>query len=139
MRSSSELTTPPGSRLALDTNKAIDILNGEAGIEQRLQPDAHVCLPVVVLGELIYGALNSTRSNENLERVERLRLHCEVLPISAATADQYARARLQLKKTGRPIPENDLWIAASCLEHSMPLATADDHFRSVDGLVIADV
>jgi predicted nucleic acid-binding protein len=59
---------------------------------------------------------------------------CRVLEITANTAAVYARLRLGLKSKGKPIPENDLWIAAICVEHQVPLATLDAHFDVVDGL-----
>lgn len=61
---------------------------------------------------------------------------CKVLDATLTTAEVYARIRLQLKQKGKPIPENDVWIVAICMEHSMLLATADDHFTEVDGLTV---
>lgn len=54
----------------------------------------------------------------------------------ATTASVYAQIRMQLKQKGKPIPENDLWIAALCVEHGIPLATEDTHFSEVDGLIV---
>ena len=59
-----------------------------------------------------------------------------ILAISAQTADFYAKLRLELKVKGKPIPENDLWIVALCLEHHTPLATQDGHFKWIDNLVL---
>lgn len=56
------------------------------------------------------------------------------MDITSATAAVYARLRLQLKTKGKPIPENDLWIAASCLEHDVKLAAVDGHFDAIDDL-----
>jgi tRNA(fMet)-specific endonuclease VapC len=56
------------------------------------------------------------------------------LEITAATAGVYARLRLQLKTKGKPIPENDLWIATLCVEHDVKLAAVDGHFDAIDGL-----
>ena len=58
----------------------------------------------------------------------------EVLPITAQTADSYALVYSNLRRTGRPIPTNDLWIAASALEHGAALLTRDSHFGAIDGL-----
>jgi predicted nucleic acid-binding protein len=55
----------------------------------------------------------------------------------ASTTEVYARVRLALKKKGRPIPENDMWIAALCVEHALPFATYDEHFDEVEGLTLA--
>jgi tRNA(fMet)-specific endonuclease VapC len=55
--------------------------------------------------------------------------------ITTVTAEVYARLRLRLREKGQPIPENDLWIAAICVEHQLPLATLDGHFEAVESLV----
>jgi tRNA(fMet)-specific endonuclease VapC len=91
-------------------------------------------LPVPVVGELRYGALDSRKAPENLGKVEGLLARCQILNVTAATADVYARLRLDLKQKGKPIPENDVWIAALCVEHQVPLAASDAHFDAVDGL-----
>lgn len=88
----------------------------------------------MVVGELRYGALNSRKAEENLAEVERLVARCRVLDVTVATAAVYARLRLELRTKGKPIPENDLWIAASCVEHGLKLAAVDSHFDAIDGL-----
>jgi tRNA(fMet)-specific endonuclease VapC len=55
---------------------------------------------------------------------------------TVGTAEVYARIRMDLKRKGKPIPENDLWIAALCIERGLPLATSDGHFAAVDELTI---
>lgn len=62
-----------------------------------------------------------------------------ILEMRPETASLYAKTRMYLKQKGRPIPENDVWIAASCLEHRLALITNDTHFNSVDGLTIETV
>jgi tRNA(fMet)-specific endonuclease VapC len=122
-----------GNSVVLDTSAAIALLAGQAGALLSDSPKEFV-LPAPVIGELRYGALNSRRSAENLAEVERLVSRCRALDITATTAAVYARLRLSLRSKGKPIPENDLWIAAVCLEHQMPLVTLDAHFDVVDGL-----
>jgi tRNA(fMet)-specific endonuclease VapC len=125
-----------GSEVALDTNQAIALLNGTGDIAAWLQGLAAVSLPVPVIGDLRFGALNSRRPVENLQRIEQLVARCRVLNATVTTADVYARLRSGLKKKGKPIRENDVWIAALCIEHGLPLATADEHFGLVDGLTV---
>lgn len=122
-----------GASAALDTSVAIDVLAGEPAnlLSQTVE---EFLLPVPVVGELRYGALNSKRASENLAAVDELVGRCRVLEITATTAAVYARLRLALKEKGTPIPENDVWIAALCVEHQVPLVTADAHFDAVDGL-----
>jgi tRNA(fMet)-specific endonuclease VapC len=131
--SSSESILTSGDRVALDTSVAIDVLAG-GGEALTAQPIAEILLPVPVVGELRYGALNSRKPDENVAEVERLAARCRVLDVTTATAEVYARLRLALKAKGKPIPENDLWIAALCVEHQVKLAAVDGHFDDVDGL-----
>lgn len=121
------------SRVALDTSAAIAILAGQGGTLLARQVE-YFLLPAPVVGELRYGALNSRRVAENLAEVERLVSRCQILDVTAATAAVYADLRLSLKKLGRPIPENDLWIAALCVEHRVPLAAIDEHFDAISDL-----
>jgi tRNA(fMet)-specific endonuclease VapC len=61
-----------------------------------------------------------------------------LLPVDAATAERYGIVKNQLARAGTLIPENDIWIAASALEHGLPIATRDEHFRHVSGLTVLD-
>ena len=122
--------------IALDTNIAVGFLNGEPRIVAKLATLPTIILPVVVVGELHFGAANSTRARVNLPRYVTFIDDCLLLPIGRETAIRYSQVRLTLKQKGRPIPENDLWIAAQCLENGWTLATADAHFGYVDGLTI---
>lgn len=125
-----------GSKVALDTNQAIAVLNDTGDAGKWVQTFSEVDLPVPVVGELRFGALNSQRVTENLRQVEQLVARCKALDVKVSTAEIYARIRLQLKQQGKPIPENDVWIAAICIEHDLPLATSDEHFLEVDGLKV---
>ena len=116
-----------GNEIALDTNEAIAVLNDAGDAGRWAAGFLTVYLPVPVVGELRFGALNSRRSDENRQRIEGLVKHCTVLDANEATAQVYAAVRLRLKRAGRPIPENDVWIAALCLQHGLPLATSDAH------------
>lgn len=124
-----------GNKIALDTNQAIAILN-RADEARKIQAFTEIYLPVPVVGELRFGALNSQKPEANLERISHLANRCRIVGIDLDTAEVYARIRLQLKQKGRPIPENDLWIAAICVQHAIPFATADDHFSAIEELAV---
>lgn len=49
---------------------------------------------------------------------------------------RFAKVRYYLKKKGNPIPENDIWIAALCLEHDVPLLSNDGHFNNIPELEV---
>lgn len=123
-----------GNHVALDTNAAIAILNQTSNVAEATGTPFEVILPVPVIGELRFGALTSTRSKENLARIESLISACRVLDVTQETTVVYAEIRAALKRSGRPIPENDIWIAALCVQHGLALSTADSHFEHIDGL-----
>ena len=91
-------------------------------------------LPVTVCGELLFGAKNSSLSKRNEKRYKQFIETCEVLDNNLLVASAYATIRLELKKKGKPIPENDIWIAATCRVNTVPLLTRDNHFSYVPRL-----
>ncbi|MCY7392978.1 MAG: type II toxin-antitoxin system VapC family toxin [Leptolyngbyaceae cyanobacterium CAN_BIN12] len=124
------------SEIAIDTSVAVRFLNGDAAIIQRVLALPDIILPIVVVGELLFGAENSTRSLKNLPRYLEFTAACSVAPLGRETAAAYARTRLILKRKGRPIPMSDVWISAQCLEHGWVLVTDDTDFDQIDGLIL---
>jgi tRNA(fMet)-specific endonuclease VapC len=122
--------------IAFDTSAAIRFLNGDMTITERVLALPGVTLPMVVGGELLFGAENSTRPLQNLPRYLEFILACWTVPVGRETAAIYAQTRLALKRKGRPIPMNDVWIAAQCLEHGWVLVTDDTDFDYVDELIV---
>ncbi len=122
--------------IALDTSVAIRFLNADTALTKRVLTLPEIVLPMVVLGELLFGAENSTRPLQNLPRYLEFISGCVVVPLGRETAETYARTRLALKRKGRPIPMNDVWIAAQCLEQGWVLVTDDTDFDYVDGLML---
>jgi len=123
-------------RIALDTNVAIAILNNQTSIISFLSQFEVIYLPITVVGELLFGAKNSGLAARNLKKYQAFITEAEILDIDYAVAERYAQIRHELKKNGSPIPENDIWIAACCLEAKIPLSTYDRHFSNVVGLEI---
>ncbi len=122
--------------VALDTSVAIQFLNGEAKATEGILALPEVILPIVVVGELLFGAENSKRPLQNLPRYLEFTSACKSVPLGSETAALYAKTRLALKRKGRPIPMNDVWIAAQCLEHGWVLLTNDTDFDYVDELIV---
>lgn len=123
-------------RLAVDTNAVIAYREGITEVCNIMDSADILFLPVIVLGELLYGAVNSVRSQENEQIINKFLDISTLVFIDKSIAVQYSRVRLALKKIGHPIPENDLWIAATCLEHNLPLLSSDRHFDYVYGLKV---
>ncbi len=123
-------------RIALDTNIAIALLNNDKKVIEQLKKFDSVCLPITVCGELIFGAKNSGLSEKNEKKYLAFIESCELLDINMLVAEKYAEIRLKLKKAGKPIPENDVWIAATCQVNSTPILTLDKHFRYIPDIVV---
>lgn len=119
----------------LDTNVAVAVLNGTLDLPAHREAGAELYLNATVVGELCFGAEKSERVEQNLAAIDRLIALCPVIPCDETTARHYARLRHRLHGKGRPIPENDLWIAASASEHGIVLVTRDEHFEQVEGVV----
>ena len=123
-----------GVSRALDTSIAVHCINGNPAVVAHMLDLGPFALPAVVVGELLFGAMKSARSATNVPIYNSFIDEAIVLETSRAVASRYAELRLSLSRIGRPIPENDLWIAATCLHYELVLATADDHFSHCPGL-----
>ncbi len=123
-------------RISLDTNIVIRLFKNDPIVAKMLVGSSVLYLPVPVIAELIFTARNSSRSGENLKKYNEFIDACNILNITREIANHYSVIRLELKQKGRPIPENDLWIAAICIEQNLPLATGDAHFDNIDDLKI---
>jgi tRNA(fMet)-specific endonuclease VapC len=119
----------------LDTNIAIGLLEGEQSIKDHIDEADLVFVSSTILGEIYFGALKSSKREKNLARIQALISDIEVLECTGNTAVEYATIRLALQQIGRPLPENDIWIAAIAKEHHLVLATRDSHFTVISGLL----
>ena len=118
----------------LDTSAAIRVLNDPRFLAARPDDTSETFLCLTVLGELLFGAANSMRPGANRNRVLELLRQCPLVDQDFYTAAHYGEIKASLRKRGRPIPDNDLWIAACALQYGLILATRDRHFDHVDGL-----
>lgn len=129
---------PATGRFLLDTNIAIGLLGGDEMVLANLERAPEVFLPAVVLGELFFGAAKSSRPAENTARVEEFAAGRAIVVSDLDVAREYGVPKRRLKGKGRPLPENDIWIAAAARRHGMTLATRDRHFEEVDDLQTVD-
>ena len=120
--------------MILDTNALSAFGDGDARVGEVLRQQARAAIPVIVLGEFRYGIAGS-RHRPAYEAWLESQLPCfDVLPVTDETAVTYAALRVALKRTGRPIPANDAWIAALALQHRLPLLSRNRHFDAVPGV-----
>lgn len=124
-----------GSHL-LDSNTIIALFANEANGAESVGKSSSLYTTSVVAGELYYGALNSSKKEENVSRLELFLDSVQILNCDAATSKLFGSIKASLRTQGKPIPDNDIWIAASAIQHSLTLVTRDDHFSAIETLGI---
>ena len=120
----------------LDTNILIGILSNDEAILSRLVETEAVFLPSIALGELYFGAFKSAHPDDNAERIDRLASSTAILYCDGTTALHYGRIKTGLRAKGRPIPENDIWIAAIARQHGLIVVSRDLHFLEIENLPV---
>lgn len=124
--------------MILDTNALSAFVDGDAGVGEILRAQPRAAIPVIVLGEFRYGIAQSRHRSTYEAWLKTQLRHFDVLTVTDDTAVSYAALRVVLKRSGRPIPANDAWIAALALQHRLPVLSRDQHFDVVLGLVRKD-
>jgi len=125
-------------RLSVDTNAYRAYLDGDPTCVELIQTASTLAFPAIVVGELRAGFRNGTKISENEEILRQIlaRRRVVVHDVTEATSFIYASIWTDLRKKGSPIPTNDMWIAAQCLENDFTLLTRDSHFRHIAGLSV---
>ena len=124
----------PSSRFLLDTNVLIAAIGRDPVVLGEIGRSDAAYVPAIALGELYYGAAYSANPRLNAEIVARVVADRTVLAADEATATSYGQVKAALRRLGRLIPDNDVWIAALALQYDLTLATRDAHFEAVAGL-----
>ena len=124
-------------RLALDTNRYVDLCRGDELAVQRVREAERIYLPFVTLAELRAGFLCGTKARQNERGLTRFlnSPRVRVLYPDDQTTHHYARVFQQLRDQATPIPMNDIWIAALVLQHDLALFARDRHFDHLSQLV----
>jgi len=122
--------------ILLDTNALVALFRGDQRVHDALRRADEVLASVVAIGELEAGFRGGSRYAENLDVLERFlaKPSVRLLPVTRETADCFGRTKDALRRKGKPIPINDVWLAAQCMEVGAVLVTFDSHFSAVDGL-----
>lgn len=124
----------------LDTNACIGFLNGHPRVLPRVlgAPRGSLSVSALTEAELVYGAEKSSRVESNRRRLTVFFREIHVLPFDRPTAREFGRLKAKLAKSGRPIPDFDLGIAATSLVHGAILVSRDRHMRDLDGIAVED-
>ena len=124
--------------LLIDTNIYTHALAGDPETTEKLRYAKKIAICCVSIGELLSGFKGGTREKENRKELEEFldAPRVQIYGIDEDTAEFYAEILSSLRKKGRPIPTNDIWIASVALQHGLKLFSKDHHFKYVPGLII---
>ena len=124
-------------KILLDTNAYAAFKRGDSEAVEILRRVEIIGISTVVLGELLSGFAVGSREMENRRELTAFldSARIAIFPVNEDTAEFYAHAYRGLKRKGKPIPTNDLWIAATALQHGLAVFTYDRHFLEVEGLI----
>lgn len=120
--------------MILDTNAVSASLGGDKELAEVLRASARHHLPLPVIGEYQFGLIALPRQRRYAALFRQLEAESIVLLPDRETADVYAALRHELKLQGRPIPENDTWIAALARQHDLEIVSRDSHFDGIRGV-----
>jgi predicted nucleic acid-binding protein len=126
-------------RIIMDTNFYTAFKRNDTEAANLVKRAEYIGVNTVILGDLFAGFRCGTKERQNRIELDQFldSARVDTIGLDDDTAEFYAQVFSELRQKGRPIPSNDLWLAASALQHGLALATYDDHFCSINGLLLA--
>ena len=128
-------------KVLLDSNAYSLLMRGHGQVADLARSAEEILLSAIALGELMYGFRWGSQFDRNAADLRSFldNSYTSVVPVGSVTADRYSRIAAALRAKGRPIPTNDVWIAAHAMETGADLVSADRHFEHVEGIVLVRV
>ena len=125
-------------RLLIDTNIYSYALKGEESVVEVLREADEIGFSVISIGELLSGFRLGGKEQKHRKELEQFldSPRVVVYPVNEGTAEFYAQILNNLRKIGRPVPTNDIWIAAVAFQNGLKLFTKDTHFHAIAGLYL---
>lgn len=129
------------TRVVLDTSAYSSFMRGNAEIKRILQQVDEIYLNPIILGELFSGFARGKYRKKNETEFERFSASPRVrmVNLDEETSTRYAVILNSLRDAGTPIPTNDVWIAASAMQHGLQIVTTDAHYQKVAQVLVARV
>lgn len=125
-----------GNKFFLDTNIIIDLFAGNKIIADKVNELATFYISSIVLGELYIGVNRVSNKLKHLKILESFLNLCVIVEVDAVTSMHYGEITAALFKKGKPIPTNDIWIAATVKQHNLILITQDKHFHEIESIIV---
>ena len=127
-----------GNKCLLDTSIIIHYFKKNSDIITRLHAFSEIFVPSIAAGELYYGAYRSANVQKHLDQTHGFLKNYTILVTDIITANLFGSIKTALKSKGKPIPENDIWIAAASIQANVPLVTRDPHFHRIGQLKLVE-
>ncbi len=125
-------------RILIDTNAYAAFKKNENDAVSTFKTVEYIGVNIIVLGELLSGFKGGNKEAKNRKELEQFldSPRVNLIQLDEETAEFYAGVYSDLKRKGKPVPTNDLWVAASAMRHGLELFSYDDHFDNIDGLIL---
>lgn len=126
------------SRILIDTNIYSHAFRGDSDVIEMLRKVEEIGFSVISIGELLSGFKSGAKEQKNRTELEKFidSPRVVIYPVNEETSEYYAEILNNLRKAGRPIPTNDIWIAATAFQNGIKLFTKDEHFKDIPGLFL---
>ena len=121
-------------KLLLDTNIVIALFKNDNLVIQKLAEAKETFISNITIGELYFDAYKSNKVESNIKQIDSFVASSVILNCDSTTAKYYGQIKHKLKVKGKPIPENDIWIAAIAMQYNLILVSRDKHLREIDDL-----
>ena len=123
-------------KLAIDSNRYTDFCRGDGQVVEVLENASEIHMPLIVLAEQRAGFAYGARREKNERVLTRFLNNAGVFILAPddQTTFFYADLYSYLRKRGKPIPTNDLWIAALVIQHGLVLFDRDSDFDQLPQL-----
>ncbi|MFK5922967.1 MAG: type II toxin-antitoxin system VapC family toxin [Verrucomicrobiota bacterium] len=127
--------------ILIDTNVYSAFMLNQPEVVDVLSIANKIVICPTVMGELLAGFKNGSKEKKNRAELDAFLDISNVseINIDFETSEFYAEIYRSLRAKEKPIPSNDLWIAASALQHGLAVFTLDAHFTVIDGLLLANL
>ena len=123
----------------LDTNIIIDFFRNKQNVVDKILVLNNIYVPITAVGELYYGAYLSKKTETHIDKINIFLKKVNILQIDEDTAKVYGEIKFKLKLRGKPIPENDIWIASITIQHNLELLSNDKHFKYIEDLKVNEI
>lgn len=123
-----------GNSYFLDTNIIVEHLRGNSSVSSYLVENNSFVISAIVLGELEFGIQNAKQYEKHTKQLKDFMDGVQVIHLDEKTAVFYGKIKTDLRKVGKPIPDNDIWMAALTMQYNAILLTNDAHFKNIEAL-----